>query len=413
MSSQALLSNIGSWLIEEALGNPEIEDLFDGMCTRVFAAGIPIERVMFNYTTLHPLFNVESCIWLKGVGTTFDQFPYRGDDNPQQAWLDSPLKFMIDNNIGLLRRHLDGPETLVDFPLLEEFVEKGMTDYIAFTVPLGLPGAGEMTNKHGMMMSFTSKRPGGFSDDDIEGLMRVVKRFSLASKSVIQMRISRTITETYLGKKAGDQVLSGQIHRGDGETIPAVIWYSDLRNSTQLSSELSREDYIWLLNRYFECSAGALIDNGGDVLDFIGDAVIGMWPVASEFSLAEMAMNATKAVVEARKRLDAFNAERSEEGLDPIDFGIGLNYGNMMFGNIGIAGRLSFSIIGPTVNKAARIESMTKELGVPVLATKRVARACNDCWNRIGEFNLRGFSNEVGLFEWRPETSDTLLAKSA
>lgn len=413
MSSQALMSDVGSWLIEEALGNPEIEDLFDGMCKRIFAAGIPIERVMFNYTTLHPLFNVESCKWLKDEGTVFDQFPYRGDEDPPQAWLDSPLFFMVENGLNTMRRHLDGPEKLVDFAVLEEFVEQGMTDYLAFAVPLGLPGAGKMANQRGMMLSFTSKRAGGFSDDDIEGLMRVVKRFSLASKSVIQNRISRTITETYLGKKAGAQVLSGQIHRGDGETIPAVIWYSDLRNSTQLSAALSREDYIRLLNRYFECSAGALIDNGGDVLDFIGDAVIGMWPVPTEFSLGEVATKATRAVTDARARLAEFNTERAAADLDPIEFGIGLNYGNMMFGNIGIAGRLSFSIIGPTVNKAARIESMTKELGVPVLATKKVARACNDCWSRIGEYNLRGFENEVGLFEWVPEASSDLMAKTA
>ena len=190
----------------------------------------------------------------------------------------------------------------------------------------------------------------------MEALQKIQRRFAVACKTVIQARIARNISETYLGKEAGGRVLAGSIRRGDGTETKAVVWYNDMRNSTALADTMPGRDFIQLLNVYFDCTATPIIEAGGEVLDFVGDGVLAIFPYrdAEEQKVAiAAATNALRNVIKAR---DALNEERLEQGLFPIRFGIGLNTGTVMFGNIGVSQRLTFSVIGPTVNEVSRIE---------------------------------------------------------
>ena len=146
----------------------------------------------------------------------------------------------------------------------------------------------------------------------------IQRRFAVACKTVIQARIARNISETYLGKEAGGRVLAGSIRRGDGQETQAVVWYNDLRNSTALADTMPGQDYIQLLNVYFDCTAAQVIEAGGEVLDFIGDGVLAIFPYhdASEQKAAIKA--ATEALREVIKARDALNEARVEQGLFPL-----------------------------------------------------------------------------------------------
>lgn len=414
MSKQSEIDAIASWLVEQAFGDPHMKPLFREMCERIVAAGIPVTRAMINWTTLHPLYHVEMLVWRQDQGITFDRIPFTPDNKPTPAWLRSPLRVLVESGAGAIRFPLAGPQARLDFPVLEEFAAAGMTDYAAFATVLNTPGARVREYPSGVLSSFTTSAPGGFSEEDVEHLRRLHKRFALVSKTIILSGIMRTLTRTYLGTHAGERVLSGQIRHGDGDRLPAVIWFSDLRRSTEYISSMPQEEFIRLLNEYFDCTAGAVMLHGGDVLDFIGDGVIAIFPIidGDEGAAARLALDA---VDESHRRLAALNERRQAAGREPIAFGIGLNEGEVLFGNIGVAERLVFSIIGPTVNALARIEAMTKELSVTTLATKPIVRHAPGRWEPAGEHVLRGFEAPVNLYALKaselPEPLQALAAQ--
>ena len=197
--------------------------------------------------------------------------------------------------------------------------------------------------RRGILVTWSTKKKGGFSSDDIWALQKIQRRFAVACKTVIQSRISSNIANTYLGERAGNNVLNGQIRRGDGERTKAVVWYSDLRNSTSLAETMEPSDYFSLLNSFFMTTAEPVVNHGGEILDFIGDAVLGIFPFSEEKNLERAARAANNALDEALLLSSDANKIRLENGEEQFKFGIGLNAGEVMFGNIGIPTRLSFS----------------------------------------------------------------------
>ncbi|HMB46714.1 MAG TPA: adenylate/guanylate cyclase domain-containing protein [Afifellaceae bacterium] len=396
MPDETLVGGIGDWLVDQALSQPDIVAMFEGVCHKLYAIGVPIARARLTWPTLHPLFQAETVVWRRNQGTEFEQFIHQ--DQVSEAWLNSPMKYMFDNDVSIMRRHLDGPDKLVDFEILEELIEQGLTDYLAITTPFGDLSHKNDNRMRGIIVTWASDRPGGFTDDDIAALKRIQRRYAVACKTAIQDRIARNITETYLGKQAGHRVLSGQIRRGDGQATKAVVWYSDLRNSTALADTMPSEDFIRMLNVYFECTAGPAIAEGGEILDFIGDAVLAIFPCEEEGDLPNAVAAATRALQVSLLKAEKVNRDREAQGLIPIRFGVGLNTGTVMFGNIGVPERLSFSVIGPTVNEVNRIETMTKALGHPALATASIAGHQPDCWQSVGKHHLAGVSQPMELF---------------
>lgn len=402
MSHAALLRPIRDWLTTQALGEPDVVEMFETLCRRLAGIGLPIKRARLIWPTLHPLFQAETVIWDLGEPARLEQFPHQ--DNETDDWTKSPLRFVLENKLSVLRRKLQGPGATLDFPMLEQFKEQGLTDYLVLATPMQgqsteMTGAAEKTR--GTMVTWATQRENGFSDDDLSAFQAIQQVLAVASKNVIQSRISQNIASTYLGTRAGRSVLEGLIRLGDGETTKAVVWYSDLRNSTMLGETMPPEQYFDLLNSYFEATAGPLVEQGGEVLDFIGDAVLGIFPYNDTEDLGEAARQANAALDQSMILSKEKNADRNRQGLDRYNFGIGLNVGEVRFGNIGIPQRLSFSVIGPTVNEVARIESMTKLLQQPVLAGKTLANLGPDRWKSLGDHKLEGKLDPVELFAFR------------
>ncbi len=411
MADTALVSEIAEWLVDQALSEPDIAEMFEGVCHRLHAVGVPIARARLIWPTLHPLFQAETVLWKRGEKTTLSQFAHQ--DIESDEWLRSPVKYLADHKVTVLRRRLDGPDKVVDFTLLEELAEQGLTDYLMIkTVFPGVVG-GDAKSAPGVVVTWSPDRAGGFSDNDIATLKRIQRRFAVACKTAIQARIARNITETYLGRQAGDRVLRGEIRRGDGHATKAIVWYSDLRRSTALADTMSSEEFIGLLNCYFECSATPIIEAGGDVLDFVGDAVLAIFPYQGKDDLPAAARAAALAMRNSQKAVEATNARRKKAGLPDIRFGIGLNTGTVMFGNIGVPHRLSFSVIGPTVNEVARIEKLTKSVEPNALATKEIADLEPELWVSAGLHRLEGVSQKMELFALRDDPSALPLKRRA
>jgi adenylate cyclase len=402
MAHLALIQPIREWLIEQALGEPDIVKLFETMCQRLAGVGVPIARARLIWQTLHPLFRAETVIWDRGNPAYLEQF--RHEDNSTEAWSRSPLRFSIENRLEVLRRQLVGGNAVLDFPILTELQQQGFTDYVILTTSMEkmiAPNDPDRRGPRGIMVTWSSDRPSGFSGDDLEALQKIQKVFALACKTIIQARISSNIATTYLGDRAGRSVLEGQIRRGDGEHTSAVVWFSDMRNSTMLAESMPSDAYFSLLNSYFEATAGPLVDHGGEVLDFVGDAVLGIFPYGDEAGLADAARKANAALDEMLARCRAANDERDAQGLERFKCGVGVNVGEVKFGNIGIPQRLAFSVVGHSVNEAARIESMTKLLQQPVLSGARFAQLNPERWRSLGEHKLEGVLDPMELFAFR------------
>lgn len=396
MGRKTLIQDIGEWLIDQTLGQPDIVEMFTHVCNRLHAVGVPVGRARLTWPTLHPLFQAETILWKEGQETEFEQFKHQ--DEVSEQWQQSPMAYMLEKGVVELRRNLDGPNKMIDFPILEDLVEQGLTDYLVITTSFnGELQIGE-NGRNGIFVTWASAREGGFSSEDIAALSKIQRRLAAAVKSVVQLRISTNITETYLGRRAGTQVMDGAIRLGDGHETRAVVWYADMRQSTVLAETMPPAEFLELLNDYFNCSASPAIEFGGEVLDFIGDAVLAIFPYDDKAGKSQAIACATMAMERAMELQLETNERRKKEGKLPFDFGLSLNSGTLMFGNIGVPSRLSFSVIGPTINEAERIESLTKIVDAQALATSDIVSQDPEKWISIGKQQLKGVSQKVELF---------------
>ena len=400
MSHNSLISEVEDWLVGKALSDANIAVMFESLCERLHALGMPLERASLSWPTLHPLFRSEQVFWRYGQGTNFEQYIHGSTNN--EVWLQSPLYHVMVNKLPHLRRQLVGDGAMLDFPVLEDFHAQGFTDYLVTATIFKIAEVADFQGgRSGIIASWATKRRRGFSEADLDAFRRIQKLLAVACRAAIQKRVMDNLANAYLGPTAGWQVLAGDIKRGDGAYIPAVVWFSDLRGSTRLSDAMDPDDYLALLNRYFECTAAPVIEHGGEILNFIGDGVLAIFPIDEAEGAVEAVRRANAAVSDALRLRDEAIADGTPADA-PLDFGIGLDIGRLKFGNIGVPERLAFSVIGRVVNGVQRIESATKDMGCPVLATEAVAEALPGTWVPAGPRCLADFERKVELFAYAP-----------
>lgn len=384
-----LIGTVADWLMSQTLAEPGLQEMFEGCCARLHAAGVPIARAYIGCRILHPLFSVLAFTWRPKAGIEMHEMPHSNDI---RGWQDSPFSHLVKHKLPSLRRHLAGPDAVIDFPVLAELRDQGMTDYFAYIE--SFTGQAASTNvASGMSGSWATDRPSGFSDHDISALLRIQKNLAAAAKVRIKDLISRNVVSTYLGPNAGLRVLSGAIKRGDGEAINAAVWFSDLRNSTGLAERLAPRDYLDSLNAYFECTAGSVMARGGEVLVMIGDAVMAIFPTEPG-GVGAACEGALAAAQDSERRLMEVNARRAE----PLDFGVGLHVGDLIFGNIGVPERLQFTVVGPAANEVARVQSLTKTLGRRILASGDFTSRVPAPWESLGVHKMQGIAEAREVF---------------
>lgn len=386
-SGQAYGNPLLTWLLNDAPLAESSKELTESFARQLQSVGIPIWRMSVIIRTLHPQVLAEALRWwAKRPEVEVLRVAYAEAGTP--AFLNSPL-VPIYEGAGGIRRRLDIPEPLLDFGILEELRAEGATDYVAMPITF-LDGQINV-------LTLASDRPGGFSTADLGYVYEILGQLGRLYELHNMRRTAVTLLDTYLGRHAGERVLKGSIKRGDGEHIEAVIWFCDLRESTRLAQSMSQADFLGALNQFFDCMAGAVLDHDGQVLRFIGDAALAIFPVSEEAPL-DAHHRALDAALEAGRRIGEVNATRGQKGWSPLDFGLALHVGDVTYGNIGTAERLEFTVVGDAANYAARLESLCKSVGKPVLASAEFAHYFPDRFRSLGMHVLRGIEAEQEVF---------------
>lgn len=404
MTDETLQRATADWIMQAALNGTGIAQLVEGAAKRALAYGVPLTRAHVTYRTLHPSFESVSVMWRRESGVSVQEFAHGSGLN--QSWIRSPFAFMVNNGIPYMRRPLAGDAKLIDFPVLADLEADGATDYFAMVVPFDSPEITISGNRpDGIATSWVTDRPGGYADSHIEALQHLVRRLAVACKLAIREQIALNVARTYLGDSAGRQVLSGHIKRGDFETIDAVVWSADLRDSTGRIERLGMERYMALLNGFLECAAGAVQSYDGEILGYPGDAVLAIFRVhdtgASDTGAAAAAAAALRAAAEFRRRIFDVNENLFDAGAEPLRAGLGIHRGKLAFGNIGTGDRQSFTAIGPAVNVVNRLETMTKDQSFPVIISNAVAidlPADAPALVALGEHMIRGSEHPLVIF---------------
>jgi adenylate cyclase len=387
-AASARLLPVLEWILSEGRLEPDLGRFVDQLMKRTVAAGLPIWRFYIGLQLVHPQMVATGVLWRRDQG--YEEVPRQHGVLTSASYLGSPMQ-EVRNTGQPVRYRLDGVLPEDAHIVLHEMKAGGSVDYIAFPMRLSRRGSTPVA-------TFSTDRAGGFSDADIADLKRLVDMMAPEAEIFIYRSISETVTDTYLGHIVGEQILSGLIKRGDGKQINAVLWFSDLRDFTGLNERMAPSDLLELLNNYLSLVGDALKANGGEILKFIGDGVMAYFPAEDALFLPYVTNSAIAAARRLIDDIEAANEARAAGGHDPVRFGVGLHVGPVTFGNVGTEDRLDFTVIGPAVNRASRLEGLTKALGVPVLASAEFNAASTVPLKSMGLHRLRGVPEPVEVF---------------
>jgi adenylate cyclase len=381
-------SDVVRWMLKEGRHNTHMREFGDEMCRRIVAAGIPLWRGFCAVGTLHPQVAATAYVWRRDeIGARRETASHARVQTPELA--QSPVR-EVRKTGRMLRRRLADPDCPQDYPVLPVLRQQGGTDYVAMPM---LCSGGAIN-----AITWVTDRAGGFTDREIEALSEVAEALAIIVELQSTRRVARSLLDTYVGHRAGERVLSGAITRGSGEAIRAVIWICDLRGFTRLTDSAPRHEVIALLNDYFEIVADAVTAEGGEVLKFIGDAMLVIFEISEDRAPAEVCRAALKAARAAAAAMAARNIERVARGEQQINFGLALHLGEVTYGNIGARDRLDFTVIGPAVNHAARLEKLASELGRNAVTSASFAAAAAEPLTSLGLHQLRGVSQPQEVF---------------
>ncbi len=382
-------SDVLHWLTNETRDERFIDNIFAEMCNRLQRTGIPVKRATLHILIYHPQWLGARMMWADGMReAVIEGVDY--DVGERSEYIGSPANEIHDGATEVRENLERDPSLGRKHAVYDEMRAKGLTDYVAW------PLYHTLGKQH--LVTFATDLPGGFEDTHLAGLSRLLPVLALVSEIRMKNRLARTLLETYVGSHASELILAGATRRGSGTTVRAAIMICDLRDFTGISDNWPRDDVIELLNGYFDAMSEPIARHGGEILKFIGDGLLAIFPL----SQPQACTNLLHAVAEARQAMAALNEKNGETGRAPLNYGIGIHVGDVMYGNIGSRSRLDFTVIGPAVNMASRLESLTKQLGRTVLLSRAFADFVESDFDleHVGEHPVRGFNNPIELFAY-------------
>jgi adenylate cyclase len=347
---------------------------------------------------VHPVFDSRVHVWRRGKAVERQEFPRDAEED--EEWLRSPWRCMKETRVPELRRRLGHSYQQGEFPALDGFVREGATDYLALKLKFGTGAT--LGAIPGVLVSFTTDRPGGFAEGEAELVRHLAVHFAHAYKSLASVHAGRTLMTTYLGADPGRRVVDGAIVRGRAEPVQAVLWYSDLAGFTSIADTAPHDHLLDLLNEYADCLVSTIAAHQGEVLKFMGDGILAMFPLGDDSPCAR-ALDAAEA---ALRHLEHLTGRRRDGGLLHTDIHLALHVGEVLYGNIGSRERLDFTVVGPAVNEVARIEAMCRQLEQRVVTSSAFAAAAGEARSRLvslGRYALRGVRRPEELFTIDPE----------
>ena len=372
---------IADWLIDGARSAVAPQQVLAVLCERLVAAGVPLWRAAVFLRTLHPEIAGRRFIWRQGEDVDISDLPYEGLQQPEYR---DGVFLRVVETAAPVRRRLDAAPGTADSAVLAQLREQGATDYVA----------SPLVFSDGTIHAATwaTKQPAGFAEEEIAAIEAIVTPLARVAEIRAAQRVASTLLDAYVGHNAGERILSGRIRRGDTEAIRAAIWLSDMRGFTALADRLPPAQLTELLNRYFDCQIPGILERGGEVLKFIGDGLLAIFPIGGDADIAASCAAGLAAALEARAAIaDLPVAER-------VRFGLGLHVGEVLCGNIGSGNRLDFTCIGPAVNLVARLEKLAGRLGRTVLGSAAFAVHSENALMPVGVFRLPGIRGAQRVF---------------
>jgi adenylate cyclase len=386
---------LAQWLVEFALASDDEAKLLEGFADRLDGSCVRVFRVSTGAEALHPTFDARGVCWRRGLGIEREEILHDRQEVDDEEWLKSPFRELADSDAETMRRRVGDSYVVGEFGLLDRLVQQqGMTDYIALAVGYG--AGSTLGSIPGILISYQTDQPGGFSDSDVRLLRRMTAPFALAYKSIASVHTGRSLLATYLGSDPAKRVLNGAVVRGRAEPVEAVIWYSDLQGFTKIADFAPQEQLLPLLNAYADCIVSTLSQQRAEVLKFMGDGILAMFPI--EDGVYARALDAADEVLE---KVAALGREREAIGLPWTSIHLALHVGEVLYGNVGSRERLDFTVVGSAVNETARIEAMCRSLDQDLLVSSAFARALGPTDVRlvsVGRYALRGVRRPEELF---------------
>ena len=363
-----LIDATADWLMSQALGEHSMQQSSAAAATGCAPRVCPSPGSSC-VRTLHPLFSAVSLTWR--AGQALDVVEHRHSVGRRGVCPQPPaLPGRVRSSD--LRRRLRSEADTREFPVLKEFVEPRCDGLSRLFGAVWHDRRSELEN----LRTASSGRgrptvPDGFGDDDIRALQRIERRLAVACKVNIKDQIARNVLTAYLGAHSGQQVFEGKIQRGDGETIYAVIWFCDLRDSTRLAASLPLQEFFEHPQRVLRVHGGrgarprrrgSSVYRRRRARHFSRCRHTRSWTPPGVPCTAPRASKALAAARDALARLAKLNAKRNAEGRPALGGGVALHVGDVMYGNIGVPERVEFSVIGPAANTAARWSHLCKTL---------------------------------------------------
>jgi adenylate cyclase len=381
------LAPVAAWLYTEGrrIGDPL--RMVEALAAHLNSAGAHIDRMAVMSRTLHPQLVGWSVFWSRQNGVRRDSIQHgvRSSD----AYVGSPIQ-QVQEHQATVRIRVGAQPAEGEHALVQDLRDEHLTDYVAMPM---ISGVGTV---HAITLATAA--PGGFTDADLARFAALSNLLAPLVEIAALRRTALGLLDTFVGPRISERILAGQVKRGDGDRIDAAFWYSDLRGFTGLSESLPTGELLHLLNDYFEFCAAASSARGGEILQFIGDAILIVFEIRDQGERAAVCESALDAAIDAFASIAVVNHRRRRAGQALIEFGLGLHVGTVTHANVGAPDRLAFNVVGPAVNMTARIQSMTKEIGVPLLLSGEFAGLVKRPLRSVGRHDLRGVASAQELF---------------
>lgn len=387
---------IRDWLLEQHSEERAPEAFLEAFAARLVESGVPAWRISTSLLSFDPTVMSVLLLWVRGKGARAAEADY--GILKTSTYRGTPIEAVLENGGEVRARLGEGREPA--YPVLRELADAGATDYVAIPLDLSeaLASGHFVTSARRGCISYATDAPGGFTEAHLELLRRLSPALSLRVALETTKQSARSLLKAYLGRNAAARVLDGQFRRGSAVRIQAVIWYCDLRGFTALSDATPADEVVRILDLYFDAMATPIDRAGGEVLKFVGDAVLSIFPIG-DGGPAEACKDALAATREARRNIAAINRDRVAAGVDPLGYGMAMHVGEVMYGNVGALNRLDFTVIGPPVNEACRVEALTRTLDVEVLLTDAFVTASGAThFPSLGRHPLKGVSTLREVF---------------
>jgi len=383
---------VTEWLFSSGCMMKDNTRFVHELAHQLIACGAPIDQLRITMRTLNPEIIGASSYWMKSTDVSLHMETDRRVRETDR-YIGSPMKQLYDTEESIWQPLVELPETA--HSAYTELSKDGFTDYLALPVMTaeGISAA----------IIISTKSNAGFSELDVRNF-HLIRDYMVPIIEVQSLRhLSKSLMNTYVGRRTGEKVLAGMIKRGDADIINAALWFSDLRNFTHFTETLAAEQVIAMLNEYFEFVSAAVTAQGGEILRFIGDAMLIVFPINDTQSRQIACRAAMDAAIDAQSTLASLNHRRRRHGQPEIEFGVGLNVGEVIYGNVGAPDRLDFTVMGPVVNRTARLESLTKQLGRNILFSKEFADLIDEPVQSLGEHDMKGIAEPQAVFALQSE----------